>query len=182
MTYRNDDPAWSAVSSNSFLLIPHTVIDLDEFTENHDRYLVSVFDEPARAAALWRERLKRNPYGDDGFVEIQHYGRELISGDLWDQVSGIWHSLVELISDFLNHGAAETSFPGQPTPMRLHRQRQTVLLTINTDTTVVDPDTFFPGILDEAERYFQWVVEHIGTQADDITAVRQVRDRLDIHR
>lgn len=178
MTYLNSGSALPAVSSNSFLLIPHTVTDLDDFTENHDRYLLSVFDEPERAASLWRERLKRNPYGDEGFVEIQHYGRDLISGDLWDHVSGIWHSLVELISDFLKRGTAETSFPDQPIPMRLHRQQQTVLLTINKVTTVVDPDTFFPGVLDEAERYFQWVVENIGTQAGDVTAVRHVRTQL----
>lgn len=178
MSYLNDDSALPAVSSNSFLLIPHTVTDLDDFRENHDRYLVSVFDEPERAASLWRERLRRNPYGDEGFVEIQHYGRDLISGDLWDQVSGIWHSLVELISEFDRHGVAETSFPGQPVPMRLRRQRETVLLTIHTNTSVVDPDTFFPRVLDEAERYFQWVVDHIGTQADEVTTVRRVRSQL----
>lgn len=151
-----------AVTSNTYILLPHTVTDLDDFTENHSAYLVSVYDEPERAAATWRERLKRNPYGDEGFVALEHYGRDLISGELWDQVGGIWSNLVEAIEGFVDHGIGESTFPGQPAPIVLRQVAGSTLLTIGTDTSVIDPRTFFPGVLDEAERYLGWVTEHIG--------------------
>lgn len=175
----NDDEMLPAVESDSFLLIPHTVIDLEDFTENHESYLVSVSREPERAAALWRARLKRNPYGDEGFVSLSHYGRDLISGDLWDQVGGIWSALVEAIEAFLDDGQAEVFFPGQPVPIALRRQRQTTLLTIHTTTSVIDPETFFPGVLEEAERYHRWVQDYIGEDVDSlIEDVARVRAKL----
>lgn len=168
-----------AVSSNSFILRPQTVTDLEDFEEHHESYLVSIYDEPERAATLWRERLKRNPYGDEGFVSLEHYGRDLISGDLWDQVGGIWSNLVEVIGRFLDHGIGETMFPGQPAPIALRQVRGSILLTINTETSVVDERTFFPGVLNEAERYFTWVMEHIGESTDwQLQEVARVRGGL----
>ncbi|OAH50926.1 hypothetical protein [Microbacterium oleivorans] len=179
MSPLDTDLSAPAVASNSFILVPHTVTDLEDFTENHPTYLVSVYEEPERAAALWRERLRRNSYGDEGYVALEHYGRNLIAGDLWDHVGGIWSNLVDAIGSFLDHGAAETSFPGQPAPILLRRVRQTTLLTINTETSVVDPATFFPGVLDEAERYFQWVAENIGENVSGpLQAIARIRGRL----
>jgi len=175
MSSISSDSSASAVASNSFILIPHTVTDLQDFTENHPTYLVSVYEEPERAASLWRERLRRNPYGDEGYVALEHYGRDLIAGDLWDHVGGVWSNLVAAIGSFLEDGSAETSFPGQPAPILLRRVRGSTLLTINTETSVVDPATFFPGVLNEAERYFKWVAGNIG---ENVSGPRQEIARI----
>lgn len=175
---RAQGSTFPAVASNTFLLIPQTVTDLDHFTGNRSEYLVSIYDEPERAASLWRERLKRNPYGDEGFVSIEHYGRELIAGDLWDQVSGIWNGFVGAIGQYLTTGEGEAWFAGQPVPIMLRRQRRTVLLTVHRDTCVVDPATFFPGVLNEADRFLRWVDEYIGVptggEAKEINRVRKL--------
>jgi hypothetical protein len=165
-----------AVASNSYILIPHTVTDLDDFTENHSAYLVSVYDEPERAAAVWRERLKRNPYGDEGFVSLEHYGHDLISGEYWDQVGGIWANMIEVVEQFLDRGIGESTFPGQPAPIALRQLGNTVVLIVGTKTSVVDPQTFLAGVVDEAGRYSAWVAEHIGQStaatAEDIARAR----------
>lgn len=107
----------AAVQSEAFILLPHTVTDLDDVVENPGRYLISMFKEPERAAALWRERLKNNPYGSDGFLSLSYYGHDLISADLWDEVSGIWHALLELVEEFIQKGSAGRLFPDQPVPL-----------------------------------------------------------------
>lgn len=72
------------------------------------------FNAPERAADLWRERLKKNPYGSDGFLSLTYYGHDLISADLCDEVSGIWHALLELVEESIQEGSAERLFPDQP--------------------------------------------------------------------
>ena len=161
-----------AVQSEAFLLRPHTVTDLDDFVANPDRYLVSMFKEPERAAALWRERLKKNPYGSEGFLSLTYYGHDLIPADLWDEVSGIWYALIELVEEFIQKGSAERLFPDQPVPLRLQVKGRTTLFSVNSQTSVVDPKDFIPGLLDEAVRYYSWIEQHLGT--DESEAVRRI--------
>lgn len=171
----------SAVQSESFLLIPHTVTDLDDFVANPERYLVSMYKEPERAAALWRERLKKNPYGSEGLLSLTYYGHELISADLWDEVSGIWYSLIELVEEFLQKGSAERLFPDQPVPLRLQVEGQTTLFTVNAQTTIVDPRDFIPGLLDEAVRYYSWIKQHLGTnESEAVQRIRSVRNAFQL--
>jgi len=151
-----------AVQSEAFILVPHTVTDLDDFAQHHDRYLVSMYAEPERAASIWRERLKKNPYGSEGFLALSYYGRDLVSADLWDEVSGIWFAIVELVEDFMRNGSSENLFPDQPVPLRLATKGRTTLFTVNNQSHVVDPADFIPGVLDEAARYYRWTEQHVG--------------------
>lgn len=161
------EPTEAAVQSEAFILLPHTVTDLDDFVENPDRYLVSMFNEPERAADLWRERLKKNPYGSDGFLSLTYYGHDLISADLWDEVSGIWHALLELVEEFIQKGSAERLFPDQPVPLRLRAKGRTALFSVNSQTAMVDPKDFIPGLLHEAVRYYSWIEQHLGTDENE---------------
>lgn len=166
------EQAESAIQSEPFILVPHTVTDLNDFVANPDQYLVSMFKEPERAADLWRKRLKDNPYGSEGFLSLSYYGHDLISAELWDEVSGIWFELIELAEEFLQKGSAERLFPDQPIPLRLQTKGRSTLFIVNSQTTIVDPKDFIPGILDEALRYYSWVEEYVGT--DESTIIQRI--------
>lgn len=168
-----------AVRSEPFILIPHTVTDLDDFAAHPDKYLVSMFGEPERAADIWRNRLKKNPYGSEGLLTLTYHDVELIRADLWDEVTGIWSELVELVEVFMREGAANRLFPGQPTPLRLVTKGNSTLFTVGEHTFVVDPQDFIPGLLDEAHRYFAWVEKHIGTrESHAITSIDSLRGQF----
>ncbi|MGD6980672.1 hypothetical protein [Citricoccus sp. CH26A] len=170
----------SALQSEAFILLPHTVQDLEDLVSHPERYLVSLDVEPQRAAALWRERLKRHPYGSEGLLRLTYRGRDLIGPALWDEVSGVWFALVDCVQAYLETGRGLTSFPGQPVDVELRRVAAGALFGVNGDRVLVDPTEFIPGLLDEAERYSRWVEEHIGTldapTAQQTGALRQALD------
>lgn len=166
-----------AVHSEAYILVPHTVEDLDDFVENPDKYLVDMYEAPERAADIWRNRLKRNPYGGEGLLQVAYYGIDLISASLWDNVASLWMDLVEVIDSFLQTGEGEGLFPGSPVPIHLRSKGRSTLFTVDEQTNVVDPKDFIPGMLDEAQRYFKWIQENIGTdESGDLGAINEVRD------
>lgn len=152
-----------AVESEPFILVPRTVEDLDDFVSHPEQYLVSLYAEPQRAAQLWRDRLKDHPYGSEGLLRLSYFGRDLISPDLWDEVSGVWFALIDCVEAYLETGEGMASFPGQPVDVELRRTAAGAVFGVNGDRVLVDPAEFIPGLLDEAARYSQWVEEHIGT-------------------
>lgn len=157
------DDRLPAVESEPFILVPRTVENLDDFVSHPEQYLVSLYAEPQRAVHLWRDRLKDHPYGSEGLLRLSYYGRDLISPDLWDEVSGVWFALIDCVEAYLETGEGATSFPGQPVDIELHRAAAGAVFGVNGDRVLVDPAEFIPGLLDEATRYSQWVEEHIGT-------------------
>ncbi|MGO4295293.1 hypothetical protein [Glutamicibacter sp. MCAF14] len=171
-----DEMKEPAVHSEPYILVPHTVTDLEDFVTHPENYLVSMFQEPDRAASIWRDRLNRNPYGSEGFLSLSYQGIELIPGGLWDEVSGIWLELIELVEDYLHKGSAERLFPGQPVPLRLETKGRSTFFAVYQRKHRVDPSDFIPGILDEAQRYFTWVEENIGTgEGQALQAVDSLR-------
>lgn len=134
-----------AVHSEAYILVPHTVEDLDDFVENPDKYLVDMYEAPERAADIWRNRLKRNPYGGEGLLQVAYYGIDLISASLWDNVASLWMDLVEVIDSFLQTGEGEGLFPGSPVPIHLRSKGRSTLFTVDEQTNVVDPKDFIPG-------------------------------------
>lgn len=166
------------VESDTFLLVPHTVADLDDFVQKHDEYLVSIYAEPGRAAVLWRDRLKRNPYGSEGFVSLSYYGHDLIDADLWDDTAGIWSALVGVVEGFVASGDGSATFPGQPVPLGLRTQGAVQLFSVGQRRTPVDAALFVPGVLTEAERFFTWTEREVGADESDVlTRLRALRDR-----
>lgn len=164
-----------AVTSETFLLIPATVTDLDDFGAHPDTHLVSVRDEPARAARLWHDRATRNPTGGDGLVQLSHHGVALIEPSLWDDVDGVWRALLDVTEAFLAHPGphrrrAEETFPGQPAPIRLEQKGHATLITVGDRTTAVDATTFVPGLLDAAIAWFTWLDDHVGGDAGHLLA------------
>lgn len=169
-----------AVKSEPFILVPHTVEDLDDFVADPEQSLVSLYAEPQRAAQLWRERLKDHPYGSEGLLRLSYFGRGLIAPELWDEVSGVWFALVDCVEAYLETGEGLTSFSGQPVDVELRRTAAGAVFGVNGDRVLVDPAEFIPGVLDEAARYSRWVEEHIGTQ--DAPTLQQIDTLRRAHR
>lgn len=164
--------------AETFVLLPHTVTDLDDFAAHHDRDLVSVDADPDGAARQWRERLARNPYGSDGFVALHYRGQELVAPDLWDDVHGTWYAVVEVVDAYLRTGAGLASFPGQPVDIELRGRGRGGVFRAGTRSTAVDPTELVPGLLDEAERFFTWVEQRVGGNESGVLArVRELRSR-----
>ncbi|MDO5682544.1 MAG: hypothetical protein Q4G46_06935 [Propionibacteriaceae bacterium] len=157
-----------AVVSETLLLLPHTVTDLDDFVARPEHYLMSVEAEPVRAAEVWLDRLKRNPYGSDGLIRLAYFGRDIFTADQWDDVDGLWHELVGLCHGFLADGRAESCFPGQPLVMSFERKGKIGMFRVGDDRVPVDPSDFIPGVLDSADRFFDWVEENVGRDCSEI--------------
>ena len=166
-----------SVVSETFLLTTHTVRDLDDLVAHPERYLLSIRHEPTRCADLWRDRTTRNPYGGEGLVSLRYDGQELIGPGLWDDTEGIWSALVEAVEGFAATGRGSAWFPGQPVPVRLERKgRDGAMLAIDEDRFFVDPQALVPGLLDEAERYFLWVQEYVGSNESEVLdQIRRLR-------
>lgn len=162
-------PAYEqTVSSEAFVLVPDTVTNLEHFAANHGDYLVSMYVDPSRASSFWFNRRNRGLRSSEGWLSLTYQGQELMDGSLWDEVEGIWFSLIEMITQYSQHAHAETLFPGQPVPLRLTDAGRSTLFTIGARTLRIDPQLFIPGLLDEAMRFYRWVEEYIGTIEPDM--------------
>lgn len=111
----------AALQSEPFLLIAHTVTDLEAIQADPDAYFVSMYADPQQAASLWRKRLKDNPAGCDGYLRLSYQGQTLIGPRLWGEVSSIWYSLVGVVASYLATGEGKDCFPDQPVVMRLYQ-------------------------------------------------------------
>ncbi|MFE5337226.1 hypothetical protein ACFQ8E_15045 [Isoptericola sp. NPDC056573] len=167
-----------AVASEPFiLLLDAEVTDLDHFAANHDMYLVSMYREPARAAAIWKERLQDAPVGSDGFLSLSYFGREMFAPSLWDEVMGIWYEIVDVIGQFVAQGKGEALFPDQPVEIRMSQQRGGAVFGIHEQDFIVDPHLFVPGVLTEAEKFFEWVERYVNDdRSDALSDIRAIRE------
>lgn len=151
-----------ALVAESFLLIPDTVTDLADFTARPAHYLVGIEADPGAAAALWFSRRERHKYGSEGLVRLRYHSLDLIPGDLWDDVTGIWFALLDAVEGYLRTGHGSGTLPDQPVTLELQRLGRSARFSANGIRHVVDPADVIPGILDEARRYFTWVNDTIG--------------------
>ena len=141
------------------LLLPHTVTNLAEFTAHPDRHLVSIEEDPGRAAKLWFERAAKNPYGGDGVVQIRYFGAHLVPPGAWDDTEAIWTALLDVLEGFCSTGAgyglfcAEVTLVGNP---------HAAEFSVGGVSNRIEPRVFIPAVLDGAKRYFHWVENMVG--------------------
>ncbi|MCI9888556.1 hypothetical protein JT358_08800 [Micrococcales bacterium 31B] len=158
--------------ATTYLLATETVTDLDDFAAHHEKYLVDIAVEPARAVDIWRERQRRGQVPSDGFVSLRYHGVELFGPRLWDETLGIWWSLVDLCDAFRAHGRASTLFPDQPLELTLRVTRGSTLFGVAGTLHRVESGEFVPGLLRAARDYFAWVHEVVGDDQSD--ALRRI--------
>lgn len=157
-------------------LLTRSVHDLEDFTHHHDEYLVDIFTQTHEAKESWLSQVADHGVADS-FVQLSYHGRALFAPDLWDEVAGIWFILVDGIGEYLQLQAeghrvisVERSFPDQPVPLRLERKSASTLITINKSRAKVEPSDFFPGVLGEANRFYQWVENNVGVHETEVRA------------
>lgn len=161
--------------AESFLLLPHTVTNLAEFTASPRRYLVSVEEEPDRATQLWFKRAAQNPYGGDGIVQIRYFGEQLIPPGLWDDTLAIWFALLDAIEGFLSAGAGHGSFSAE---IILSGNRHAAGFSIGGVSNRIEPLAFIPAVLGGAKRYFDWLENRVGRTHPGIPERIEVMTRL----
>ncbi len=113
--------------------------DLADFRARPEHYLVSVDREGKRAAALWFDRATRNPHGSDGLVHLLYHGQQLIPLDLWDEVTGIWLALLDVLEGFLAAGDGNETLSGQPVSVAMKGTPRSATFTANSMSHKVDP-------------------------------------------
>lgn len=150
----------------TFLLIPHTVTDLAEFTAKPADYLVSVENEPERAAKIWFDRAARNPFGGDGIVHIKYFGMKLIPLGIWDDTVAVWFALLDALEGFLSTGTGNGSFSVE---ISLIGSIHGASFSVNGISHGVDPRELIPAVLDGAKRYFSWLENTVGSSYPDVS-------------
>lgn len=155
-----------ACEVRTFLLIAHTVNDLAEFTAKPGEYLVSVDNEPERAAKVWFGRAARNPFGGDGIVQIQYFGAHLIPRGVWDDTVAIWFALLDALEGFLSTGTGHGSFSAG---IALVGSVHGASFSVNGISHRVDPRELIPVVLDGAQRYFSWIENAVGRSYPEVS-------------
>jgi hypothetical protein len=138
-------------------ILVRPVEDLEDFTRCPETYLVDLYRNEDEAAAAWLRTGERHKFRyNDGVVTLAWDGIPLLGVPDWDDVCGIWRSLVGAVDGYLTTGRGETLFPDQPLPVILERIRGGALITIGDTRLRVDPVTFYLALLEEAERFWSW--------------------------
>lgn len=151
-----------AFTARTGILIPHTVTDLTEFSANYERQLVWVEQDPAGAAAQYRSRTIRNPFGGDGVVCLKYRGEELLGPKYWDDVDGIWNALVEMTAGYLSSGSGQGLLDGQPVNLILQRAGRSAIFGVAEKRFWIDPADFIAPLLDAAQAHFTWHRDQVG--------------------
>lgn len=155
-----------ACDVQTFLLIPHTVSDLAEFIAKPADYLVSVENEPERAAKIWFDRAARNPFGGDGIVHIKYFGMKLIPLGIWDDTVAVWFALLDALEGFLSTGTGNGSFSVE---ISLIGSIHGASFSVNGISHGVDPRELIPAVLDGAKRYFSWLENTVGSSYPEVS-------------
>ncbi|WP_336713064.1 hypothetical protein [Arthrobacter sp. USHLN218] len=133
----------------------------DDFAARPETYLADLFgDEDAAAEAWLRIGVCHKLRYNDGVVRLAWDGIPLLGVPNWDDVCGIWHSLVGTVDGYLSSGRGETVFPDQPLQVILERIRGGALVTVGDTRLRLDPAAFCVALLDEAERFWSWTERH----------------------
>lgn len=142
-------------------ILVRAVEDLDDFAARPETYLVDLFGDEDAAAEAWLRTGARHKFRyNDGVVTLVWNGVPLLGVPDWDDVCGIWRSLVGAVDGYLTAGRGETLFPDQPLPVILERIRGGALVTVGDTRLRVEPAAFCAALLDEAERFWRWTERH----------------------
>lgn len=146
---------YSHVTARTFILST-PVLDIDDFAGNHAAYLVGIDDDPGRARDLWRQHRQRHAGTCEGFVSLTSNGQELVPPDLWCDVIGFWHAVVEIVVGFHDSGAGTHELSDQPVTLGLRKAGAIAVFSIAERSYTVDPVAFPESLADEADRFFDW--------------------------
>jgi len=178
------DSAWAAyqrntrITSTTLIRVTEGLIDPEEIALDSQTHLLDIFDHEAEAARVWHRRRRLADGGwIEGAVRLRYQEQELMpAAGVWDVVS-LWFSLLQLIEEFQQEGRALVYFPDEPVPIALETVKRRVFFTVDETRVMVEPLPFLRSLVDEAERFFQWVARNVGADAAD-REIETIRSRL----
>ncbi|WP_247827617.1 hypothetical protein [Arthrobacter antioxidans] len=154
------NPNTRRLTSSTGILV-QAVQDLEDFTDDPDKYLVDLYADEHRAVKVWMSAGASDHFTyNDGAITLAWDGIPLLGVPDWHDICTLWTYLVNVVEGYLATGRGASFFPGQPTPIVLERIHGGALVTIGDTRARVDPSTFCRELLDEAGRFWQWVERH----------------------
>ncbi|MFC0582826.1 hypothetical protein [Micrococcoides hystricis] len=156
----------SAVTCETFVLKTDGVGDLDDFSANYSKYLISTIDEPKEAAQAWRKQAQKHPV--EGRVSLRLGEQELAPATLWCDLEGFWLAIIETADAHLKGGAGEAELSDQPVVVSLRSKGTLAEFRILDSAAVVEPEPFLQSLLAGADNFYAWVEEHIGGIAPEV--------------
>ena len=178
------DSAWAAyqrtarVTSTTLIRVTEGLIDPEEIALDPQTHLLDIFAHEAEAARVWHRRRRLAESGwIEGAVRLRYQEQELMpAAGVWDVVS-LWFSVLQLIEEFQQEGRALVYFPDEPVPIALETVKRRVFFTVGETRMMVEPLPFLSSLVDEAERFFQWMGRNVGADAAD-REIEAIRSRL----
>jgi hypothetical protein len=85
--------------------------------------------------------------------------------------------MLQLIEEFQQEGQALTYFPDEPVPIALETVKRRVFFTVDETRVMVELLPFLSSLVDEAERFFQWLGRNVGAGAAG-REIEAIRSRL----
>jgi hypothetical protein len=164
------DSAWveyqrtACVTSTTLIIKGGPIFDPAKVAANPGYYLLDIYDHEEQAAALWRSRRRRDRYWSEGEIRLRYQGAELLPFGAVDDVSALWCYLVNVVDEFLETGRGWCDYPDQPLPVVLETAKRKVFFSAEGKRVMVEPVPFLSSLLDEAQRFFDWVERNLGDQ------------------
>lgn len=159
-------------------VLTRPVYDLNDLVQRPEKYLIDIHAHPEEAAQAWKQRRRKEHDREwgEGLISLTYDGQELVAPDLWDDITPLWTSLLNVVRQYQREGHGEVLFPDQPIPIVLETRKGGTYFTVGDRTRWVDPDVFIRGLVDGAEQFFQWIErylpEDISWESEGIASIR----------
>ncbi|MDP9801434.1 hypothetical protein J2S49_001510 [Arcanobacterium wilhelmae] len=153
----------TSIKSETFILKSNTVLNPQEFANDHKRYLASIDAEPDEAAHWWHWQKDKVSEPGVGWVSLKLNDTQLMPLEAWTNVGGFWINLLGAIDNYLKTGAGFGGFSDEPDEFSIIKKGEIALFTLRSSQHVVDPQSFVSSLLDGASNFYHWADTHIGT-------------------
>jgi hypothetical protein len=139
--------------------------------------LISIYDAEHEAANMWHKNRIHDDRWSYGWVSLRFQGVELIDPELRFDIYTFWNNVVRLVEDYLDEAYGEFPIPETPIPIRITNSKGKTFFVVGESRTLIDSKSFISDLVDEAARFFDWTVRHIGDAAP-LREIDEIKQRL----
>lgn len=151
------------------------IMDLDEAIRNSEKYFIEIGKIDQIIHGLDLNYI-------EGAILIKYYDQVLMDFQYWDLIDQLWAYFINLISEVILKGEAETYFPDQPTKMSLRSVSDSIVLFGLQDKRWTLPkNEFFNTLLNEANYFFETMHQHNmeGKFEFEIQRIQKIKKQLE---
>lgn len=171
----------SRLQIESFILNRTTIVQIDDFARNHDKYLVSISAYPQEASKCWFfQRDKTTP--GEGWVSLRLNGQEIMPLDAWTNIEYFWHNVIEVIQHYTKTGYGQGSFSDEAAYFSIEQKMSSIaVFSLRGSKHIVNPQQFLPALLMGAKSFYKWHQKHVGTlSANDCQQPQKLIRQLEL--